>query len=71
MPNTNINLFKTDPEFSKLVQPLLTDIDQKTAQHLKSDRTLIPLIAMLVQGTTDLIEFQTQQALDLFNRKRF
>lgn len=64
MPNTNINLFKTDPEFSKLVQPLLTDIDQKTAQHLKSDRTLIPLIAMIVQGTTDLIEFQTQQALN-------
>lgn len=51
-------------QFKTLIQPLLADVDQATRAHLTNDRLLIPLIAMVVQGQTNLIQAQTRSAFE-------
>jgi len=58
-------MMKDTTDFDQLIQPLMKSIEDQGQAHLGADRVLVPLVAMVVQGTTDAIDVQVQQALKL------
>ncbi|WP_048000732.1 carboxymuconolactone decarboxylase family protein [Lactiplantibacillus herbarum] len=56
---------KATTDFDQLIQPLLCAVEEQGQAHLGTDRVLVPLVAMVVQGTTSAIDSQVQQALQI------